>query len=369
MASSCGSGSRRPTRPGWFACGDVPRNRGARERVATGIYRDARGFSIVAVVGGEHHERRYPLGTGIRTLMDRREDLKAELRREQARTAATSPQFGTLKADAPRYLAAVHSMPSYAARAWQIGLWVEALGHRQRDAINPADVSTQLHTWHAAGDAPQTCNHLRTALVQLYVRLDGKEARNPARAVPKFRVEAPVARALPVLAVARILRQFRPRSQTRARLAVIATTGISHAEMMRLMPDDIRPHVLIARARRKGHGTQPRTIPLTKHARLALRAFVRSACWGRFSTASMRSRFLDACERAGYSGRGWRPYDLRHTFATAVALASGDDRAVQELLGHTDRKTGQRYTLGSVDARVAKAIEALDGANRRGQLR
>jgi integrase len=340
----------------------VPRNRGARTRIATGIFRDAAGFSITVKVGGVQHERRYPLGTPLQTLKAAREALGTDERRQHAREAALSPQTGTLAADAPRYLASVRTMPSYTARAWQIGRWVAALGKHRRADITPADVSTQLHIWHGEGYAPQTCNHLRTALVQLYARLDGKDARNPARAVPKFRVEPPVARALPVLAVAQILRQFRARSKTRARLAVIATTGLSHAELMRLTPADVNlsSGTLLARARRKGAGTQPRTVPLTRHAKLALRAFIRSDAWGTFSTASMRTRFNEARKLAGYGDGDWRPYDLRHTFATAVAQASGDEGAVQALLGHSDRKMSQRYTLGSVDARVTKAIGALD---------
>jgi integrase len=344
----------------------VPRNRGARERVSTGVYKDSAGFSIIVTVGGVNHERRWPHGTNLQTLRTAREALATDLRRSHVVRAAAAPQAGTLAVDAPRYLASVRSMPSYQAREWQIRLWVEAIGKRQRADITPADVSTQLHTWRGEGYAPQTCNHLRTALIQLYARLDGKEARNPARAVPKFRVEPPVSRAIPVLAVAAILRQFRVRSQTRARLAVIATTGLSHAELVRLTPADVnlKAGTLLARARRKGGGSQPRTVPLTKHARLALRAFMRVDAWGPFSAPSMRSRFRDACTRAGYGDTDWRPYDLRHTFATVVAQASGDERAVQALLGHTDRKMTQRYTIGSVDERVTRAIAALAGPSR-----
>lgn len=347
----------------------MPRNRGARERIATGIYRDARGYSIVVVVHGEHVERRHPHGLSLTDLQRLRAALETDTARRQAHAAKKTPTRGTLAAAAPEYLASVRAMPSYAARAWQVGKWVEALGTMPRDDLTPIHVSTQLHAWHREGYAPQTCNHLRTALVQLYVRLDGKDARNPARAVPKFPVTPALSRALPVLAVAAVLRQFRPRSATRVRLAVIATTGLRHAELklMKRADIDLETGVLVANGILKGGGTQPRTVPLTKHARLALRAFIRADAFGPFSSSSMRSRFLDACDRAGYGSPGWRPYDLRHTFATVVARASGDERAVQELLGHSDRKMTQRYTLGSVGERVTRAIAALDGANPRGQ--
>lgn len=339
----------------------MPRNRGTRTRVATGVYRDAQGHALVAMVGGVQRERRAPRDWSLRRLIDARDAFRAELRAEASRAAARRPTAGTLAADAPRYLASVRQMPSYRARFWQIEKWVDALGDRHRDDITTAMVATQLHTWLADGYAPQTCNHLRTALLQLYRRLDGPDARNPARAVPKLPVEAPVARALPVLAVARILHALRPRTATRARLAVMATTGLSQAELVRVQADDIdwRGGTLLARARRKGAGSHPRLIPLTRHARLALRWFVAAEAFGPFSTAAMRSRFRDACERAGYGETDWRPYDLRHTFATLVA-AAGDERAVQAVLGHTTTATTRRYTLGSVDARVQRAVLGLD---------
>lgn len=339
----------------------MPRNRGARERVATGIYRDAVGFSIVATVAGTQHERRVAAGTSLSKLLEAREDLRSELRRRAKRAGLNAPAAGTLAKAAPTYLASVRQMPSYRTRRWHIELWVETLGKMHRDDITPAMVSAQLHAWLGEGRSPQTCNHLRTALVQLYVRLDGKEARNPARAVPKFRTEAPIARAIPVLDLARVLHHVRQGSKTRARLAVIATTGLAHAELMRLTRADIDlvGGSLLARARRKGAGSQPRRIPLTHHARLALQLFMRRDAWGVFSTASMRSRFRDACEQAGFGHTDWRPYDLRHTFATQVA-AAGDERAVQAVLGHTTTTTTRRYTLGSVDDRVARAVLGMD---------
>jgi len=337
--------------------------------VATGIYRDAHGFSIVAMVNGVQHERRHPHTLTRQQLIAKREELRVELRKNAEDHAAEVPQAGSLAIDAAGYLAAVRSMPSFDSRDRHIGMWVKALGLHQRDAITPAMVSTQLHTWRRTY-AAQTCNHLRTALGHLYSLLDGKGARNPARDVAKFPVEQEVARNIPPMDVARILRQFRPHSKTRARLAVIATTGVSHAELKRMRKQDVdlTRRVVVARARRKGQGSAPRTIPLTRHAVRALRLFSRLDAWGDFSNSSMRSRFLDACANAGFvmrsknvpHGLDWRPYDLRHTFAAEVGRASGDERAVQELLGHTSRSTTRRYTLGSVDARVSQAIAALD---------
>lgn len=329
----------------------MPRDRGRRYRLATGIYRDKSGIAVIVSVAGKRHEQRFPHDTDLTTLLVWR----------KARLTTPLVADGTLKADAPRYLAAVSAMPSYAARAWQIGQWVRALGRHKRREITPLMIRTQMQAF-SAQYAPQTCRHLLNALRQLYTVLDGKGAANPARDVPPPPVPQPEARAIPVLQVAKVLHALRPTSKTRARLAVIATTGMAHCEVARLKPEhvDWQAGTITILGRHKGAGQRPRTIPMTRHSRLALRAFIRANAWGAFSTASMRSRFLDACQRAGADGQRWRPYDLRHTLATALALG-GDERAVQAWLGHTTLATSSRYTLGSISPRLTSAKDWLDG--------
>lgn len=337
----------------------MPKGRGQRERIERGIYRDAYGYEVQVMVRGHRKSARFPLSLSRTALRDEREALRVELRKKKAPKTAVAC---TLAADAVRYLAAVRAMPSYSDRARAIDEWVTAFGDQDRDDIEAADVSAQLHAWRHAGKAAQTCNHLRTALSQLYARLDGPDARNPARAVPKFRVEAPLPRAIPQAAVTAILRHLRKHGKTRARLAVIASTGLAHAELRRLTPGDIdlKAGTVIARARRKGAGSVPRVIPLTRRAKAALRLFVRLEAFGAFGRSSMHKAFRRACTAAGYADTDWRPYDLRHTFGTAVVLASGDEKAAQILLGHASSSTTGRYTLGAAQARALAAVAAMD---------
>ena len=60
-----------------------------------------------------------------------------------------------------------------------------------------------------------------------------------------------------------------------------------------------------------------------------------------------------------------RPYDLRHSFGTAVYAATGDLRATQRLLGHASRTTTDRYTLAAVPDRLKSAVGQVEKLQRR----
>jgi len=107
-----------------------------------------------------------------------------------------------------------------------------------------------------------------------------------------------------------------------------------------------------------GKGRKVRVVPVGRHAREAVRAWLaaRKELAGsgesalfvsrhgrRISARAVQARFAKRALESGI-GAHVHPHMLRHSFATHLLESSGDLRAVQELLGHADIGTTQVYT-------------------------
>jgi site-specific recombinase XerD len=143
------------------------------------------------------------------------------------------------------------------------------------------------------------------------------------------------------------------RARDDAVLEVLYGSGLRVSELCGLDEGDL--DLDRSRATVWGKGSKQRTVPLSEPAVAALRAW-----------SELRGRMVaegDATTAVFLNRRGKRitprdvrrlldrralapthPHALRHTFATHLLDGGADLRAVQELLGHADLSTTQRYT-------------------------
>jgi integrase len=123
-------------------------------------------------------------------------------------------------------------------------------------------------------------------------------------------------------------------SKTKARLAVIAFTGLPHSLVKRLTADSVdwRLGTITVPRRHKGKGVKARTLKFTDAGLAALRHVAELDCWGAFSNSSMIKSFHRACVAAKVPKV--RVYDLRHSYATELYRRTGDPKATAEMLMH-----------------------------------
>ena len=331
-------------------------------RRPTGIQRTTIGHRAYVRVRGVLHTKRFPPDATPTEMQNWRQATRVDVLRSLARTPRSRGTFGE---DVDAYLKSVKTMPSYVDRENDLDAWLAALGSgRSRHTITSAEIRTALQQWRVNGRkdgkplSESACNHRRSALMHVFTVLNGKAGANPVREVPKFREPDPEPRGV---SFAQLRKAFNamPESKTKARVLIMAYTGLPHATLMRLTPGmvDLRARTVTVPRRRKGQGTKTRVLPLQPEAIKAFRLLDRYDGWGSFSRDSLRRSLRRACATAGIPLI--RGYDLRHSFGTAVYAASGDIRAVQALLDHSDVKLTERYTLGAVDERMKAALSAM----------
>ena len=136
------------------------------------------------------------------------------------------------------------------------------------------------------------------------------------------------------------------RARDDAVLELLYGSGLRVGELCSLDPGDL--DLDRARATVWGKGGKQRVLPLSEPAVVALQAWLahrpdQAALFvnrrGHRLTPRDVRRLLD--RRASSPTH---PHALRHTFATHLLDGGADLRAVQELLGHADLSTTQRYT-------------------------
>ena len=169
----------------------------------------------------------------------------------------------------------------------------------------------------------------------------------------------------------------------RAILELFYASGIRLSELVALDLEDVNLADRVVRV--MGKGRKERIVPFNQKAAAALRAWLKdglalranpkaqsprsksqgnplfvNARGGRLTGRSVQrlvARYVSSCS----SRFGISPHALRHSFATHLLQAGADLRAIQELLGHVQLSTTQRYT----HVNVAQLLEVYRKAHPR----
>jgi integrase/recombinase XerC len=202
---------------------------------------------------------------------------------------------------------------------------------------------------------------------------------NPTESVLTPKQEKPIPKYLSVDDMFRLLDSVKTGDMTgkrnRAILETLYSTGIRVSELVGLNFSDINFSGKTIRV--TGKGNKERIVPIGATALAAIQDYREGLHQARIAanqrsplflnknkgrlTARSVARILDTAARKAGLAVPVAPHDLRHSFATHMLDAGLDLRMVQELLGHKQLSTTQRYTHVSID----KLMAAYDQAHPR----
>ncbi len=278
--------------------------------------------------------------------------------RDPARPAPAEPWrlegFATsLTASSP------HTVSAYRGDVRDFAAWAEEAGIAEPAAVDRAALRRYVAALTAQGFAKRSIAR-KVAALRRYFRwllASGWTTADPSASLRSPSGEGRLPRVLSPTEITGLLdvpsAQDEPvwrRHRDDAVLEVLYGSGVRVSELCGLDVDDVRTdHVVVW-----GKGSKQRSVPLSDAAAHALRAWIAvrhevladeagEALFGnergrRLTPRDVR-RILD---RRAVSPT--HPHALRHSFATHLLDGGADLRVVQELLGHADVATTQRYT-------------------------
>ena len=231
-----------------------------------------------------------------------------------------------------------------------------------------AATTEELEAWLAAmradGRAPSTIAR-RLAAVRSYMRhltLIGTRTDNPAAAIAGPRRPRTVPRTLSPAEAERLVDAANgttPRAmRDKALVELLYGAGLRVSEALGLTRASVDLDTRIVRV--LGKGGKERLVPLGRPATEAVRRYLAlgrphldrrhrpdlflNARGGALTRAGAFLVLRRLADRAGLEPGRVHPHLLRHSFATHLLEGGADLRSVQEMLGHADVATTERYT-------------------------
>ncbi len=213
-----------------------------------------------------------------------------------------------------------------------------------------------------------------------YLMREGKVRVNPAEMVQAPKAEKYLPTFLPVEEMFALLNLTYPDDaagiRDRAMLELFYSSGVRVSELTGLNLGDIDVQQGLVKVR--GKGKKERIVPVGGQALRSLQDYLEKRSeWTRQAggagedpplflsrngcriTPRSVARILDQYVLQSGINKKVSPHTLRHSFATHLLDAGADLRSIQEMLGHENLSTTQKYTSVS----VAKLMEIYDKAH------
>ena len=298
----------------------------------------------------------------------------------QRKEAIETSNVPTLAEFAPRFLSGYaeanrHKPSGIAGKESIIRVHLfPRFGDRPLDRISTEDV--QRLKAELGDRAPKTVNNVLTVLnVMLKTAVEWGVIERMGCRIALQRTTAAEARFLDFDEYHRLVQQAELDGPvTHAVVLLAGEAGLRCGELMALEWRDVdldKRQLTVARSEWKGHVTAPkggklRRVPLTTRLEHALRR-VRHLRTGRVLINGKGEPLTQKVVQATVARVARRAHVqpgvhiLRHTFCSHLAMRGAPARAIQELAGHKDLATTQRY-MHLTPAAVEAAIRLLDGS-------
>jgi len=247
------------------------------------------------------------------------------------------------------------------------------------------EIERWLASMRADGRAPATIAR-RLAAVRAYLKhltLVGTRADNPAVGIAGPRLPRTVPRTLSPAEAEKLVEAAAGTTaramRDRALVELLYGAGLRVSEAVGLVKASVDLEARIVRV--IGKGGKERLVPLGRPAAEALRRYLAlgrphldrrhradlflNARGGALTRAGAFLILRRLADRAGLEPGRVHPHLLRHSFATHLLEGGADLRSVQEMLGHADVGTTERYTHVSDRHRRDAYFRAHPHARRR----
>ncbi|MCI7552251.1 MAG: tyrosine-type recombinase/integrase [Actinomycetaceae bacterium] len=210
------------------------------------------------------------------------------------------------------------------------------------------------------GWSSETARSVRSTLRSFYTWAadTGRLTTNPAVRLPVIHEKPPLPHPLPEAEYQRALDEAPNPWRIGIRLA--GEAGLRRSEVAQVARADLFRDLFGVSLRVHGKGGKERAVPLNESLGVELRTWLRGHVWlfPSGTTSTHLTPDYVAKRIRQYLPPEWSMHSLRHRFATVAYARTSDIRAVQELLGHANLNTTQRYVAMPVQRLRAVASTA-----------